>query len=131
MQGSMSMGLGETLFEEEKFDARGRVLNANLGEYKIATALDAPKMECVIVESREPNGPFGAKEVGEGGIMPTMPAILNAIHDAVGVRPDEVPVTPERLKRLLDAADGKAPRCGDTWPDNPCSGLTGPSLCGR
>ncbi|NMC72223.1 MAG: molybdopterin-dependent oxidoreductase [Myxococcales bacterium] len=132
MQGSMSMGLGETLFEEVKFDDRGRVCNANLGEYKIATALDAPKMECVIVESREPNGPFGAKEVGEGGIMPTMPAILNAIRDAVGVRPDEVPVTPERLKRLLDAAEGNAAPCvGEAWPEATCGGLTGPSLCGR
>jgi 4-hydroxybenzoyl-CoA reductase subunit alpha len=132
MQGSMSMGLGEALFEEVKFDARGRVLNANLGEYKIATALDAPKMECLIVESHEPNGPFGAKEVGEGGIMPTIPAILNAVYDAVGVRPEELPLTPERLRRLLDAKDGVgAPSCGGAWPDTSCGGILGPSLCGR
>ncbi|MFH0825501.1 MAG: molybdopterin cofactor-binding domain-containing protein [Pseudomonadota bacterium] len=97
MQGSLSMGLGECLFEEVKFDARGRVLNGNLGEYKIPTALDMPKVKSIIVESGEPNGPYGAKEVGEGAIMPTIPAILNAIYDATGVRVTELPVTPERL----------------------------------
>jgi len=97
MHGSLSMGLGETLFEEVKFDSRGRVINANLGEYKIPTALDMPNVETIIVESNEPNGPYGAKEVGEGAIMPTIPAILNAIYDATGVRINELPVTPERL----------------------------------
>ena len=65
---------------------RARILNANLGEYKIATALDMPNVDTIIVESNEPNGPFGAKEVGEGAIMPTIPAILNALYDATGVR---------------------------------------------
>jgi 4-hydroxybenzoyl-CoA reductase alpha subunit len=97
MQGSLSMGLGECLFEEVKFDSRGRILNANLGEYKIPTALDMPKVKSIIVESNEPNGPYGAKEVGEGAIMPTIPAILNAIYNATGVRIKELPVTPERL----------------------------------
>lgn len=97
MQGSLSMGLGECLFEEVKFDSRGRVLNASLGEYKIPTALDMPNVETIIVESNEPNGPYGAKEVGEGAIMPTIPAILNAIYDATGVRINELPVTAERL----------------------------------
>jgi 4-hydroxybenzoyl-CoA reductase subunit alpha len=97
MQGSLSMGLGECLFEEVKFDSRGRVLNASLGEYRIPTALDMPNVECIIVESNEPNGPYGAKEVGEGAIMPTIPAILNAIHDATGARVNELPVTSERL----------------------------------
>lgn len=97
MQGSLSMGLGECLFEEVKFDSRGRVVNASLGEYKIPTALDMPKVKSIIVESNEPNGPFGAKEVGEGAIMPTIPAILNAIYEATGVRITELPVTPERL----------------------------------
>ncbi|MHC4778879.1 MAG: xanthine dehydrogenase family protein molybdopterin-binding subunit [Planctomycetota bacterium] len=104
MQGSMSMGLGEALFEEVKFDHEGRVINANFGEYKIPTAADSPKLECILVESLEPNGPFGAKEVGEGGIMPTIPAILNAFHDATGVRIDELPLTPERVKKALEAA---------------------------
>jgi 4-hydroxybenzoyl-CoA reductase subunit alpha len=97
MQGSLSMGLGECLFEEVKFDSRGRIINPSLGEYKIPTALDMPKIKSIIVESNEPNGPYGAKEVGEGAIMPTIPAMLNAIYDATGVRVNELPVTSERL----------------------------------
>ena len=58
-------------------------------------------MKSIIVESNEPNGPFGAKEVGEGAIMPTIPAILNAIYDATGVRITELPATPERLYLAL------------------------------
>ncbi len=101
MQGSLSMGLGECLFEEVKFDSRGRVLNPSLGEYRIPTALDMPKVKSIIVESNEPNGPYGAKEVGEGAIMPTIPAILNAIYDATGVRINELPVSSERLFMAL------------------------------
>lgn len=97
MQGSLSMGLGECLFEEVKFDSRGRILNASLGEYRIPTSLDMPNVKSIIVESNEPNGPYGAKEVGEGAIMPTIPAILNAISDATGVRVTELPVSSERL----------------------------------
>jgi 4-hydroxybenzoyl-CoA reductase subunit alpha len=104
MEGSLCMGLGEALFEEVKFDARGKILNANLGEYHIPTALDMAKVNSIIVESSEPNGPFGAKEVGEGAIMPTIPAILNAVADATGVRVSELPLTPERLALAIRAA---------------------------
>jgi len=104
MQGSLSMGLGECLFEEVKFDSRGRILNANLGEYKIPTALDMPRVKSIIVESNEPNGPYGAKEVGEGAIMPTIPAILNAVYDAIGVRINELPLTPERVFMAMKKA---------------------------
>jgi 4-hydroxybenzoyl-CoA reductase subunit alpha len=97
MEGSLSMGLGEALFEEVQFDAKGNILNANLAEYKIATALDMPNVKSIIVESSEPNGPFGAKEVGEGAIMPTIPAILNAVYDAIGTRINELPLKPERV----------------------------------
>ncbi|TKJ40034.1 4-hydroxybenzoyl-CoA reductase [candidate division LCP-89 bacterium B3_LCP] len=104
MQGSMMMGMGEALMEEIKYDECGRVINANLAEYKIPTSLDMPPLESIIIESHEPNGPFGAKEVGEGGIMPTIPAILNAIYDATGVRINELPVTPERIRTALRKA---------------------------
>ncbi len=97
MQGSLAMGLGECLFEEVKFDSRGRILNSSLGEYRIPTSLDMPNVKSIIVESDEPNGPYGAKEVGEGAIMPTIPAILNAIYDATGARINELPVSSERL----------------------------------
>lgn len=101
MQGSLCMGLGETLFEEVKFDNKGRILNPTFTEYHIPTSLDMPNVTPIIVESNEPNGPFGAKEVGEGAIMPTIPAILNAIYDAVGVRIKELPATPDRLFMAL------------------------------
>ena len=107
MQGSLSMGLGEALFEEVKFDGKGRILNPNLAEYKIPTALDMPNVETLIVESNEPNGPFGAKEVGEGAIMPTIPAILNAVYDATGVYIQELPLTPERVYRAIKEKEKK------------------------
>ncbi len=105
MQGALSMGLGEALLEEVKFDDQGRILNASLGEYKIPTALDMPRVKTIIVESNEPNGPFGAKEVGEGAIMPTIPAILNAVYDATGVRITELPVTAERVFAAMREAE--------------------------
>jgi 4-hydroxybenzoyl-CoA reductase subunit alpha len=97
MEGSISMGMGEALFEEVKFDEGGRVINCDLAEYKLVTSLEMPPVKTIIVESNEPNGPFGAKEVGEGAIMPTIPAILNAVYDAIGVRMFELPLTPERV----------------------------------
>jgi 4-hydroxybenzoyl-CoA reductase subunit alpha len=107
MEGSLSMGLGEAVMEEVKFDDKGRIINANLAEYKIPTALDMPNVKTIIVESREPNGPFGAKEVGEGAIMPTIPAILNAVHDATGIRINELPMTPERVYLALKGKEKK------------------------
>ena len=104
MEGSVSMGLGEALFEEVKFDNKGHVINADLAEYKIPTMLDMPQIKTIIVESNEPNGPFGAKEVGEGAIMPTIPAILNAVYDAIGVRIHELPMTPERVYLAIQEA---------------------------
>ena len=97
MHGSMMMGMGEALMEQIIYDERGRILNANLAEYKIPTAVDMPHLEAIIIESDEPNGPYGAKEVGEGAIMPVIPSILNAIYDATGLRIDELPITPERV----------------------------------
>ena len=101
MQGSLSMGLGEALFEEVKFDGKGRIMNPNFGEYKVPTALDMPNVNAVVVESNEPYGPYGAKEVGEGAIMPTIPAILNALYDATGIRFNELPLTPERVYKAI------------------------------
>jgi CO/xanthine dehydrogenase Mo-binding subunit len=128
MQGSLSMGLGEALYEEVKFDQNGRVLNPNLAEYHIPTALDMPKVKSIIVESHEPNGPYGVKEVGEGAIMPTIPAILNAVADATGVQIAELPLTPERVLLAIKAAENqkKSKRkiiiqktAGPTWSRRP------------
>ncbi|WP_300459130.1 molybdopterin cofactor-binding domain-containing protein [Desulfobacula sp.] len=103
MQGSISMGIGETMHEEVIFNDKGQVLNSDLAEYKIVTAMDMPPVKAIVVESDEPNGPYGAKEVGEGAIMPTIPAILNAVYDATGVRMNELPLTPERVYTAIQA----------------------------
>ena len=95
------MGLGEALIEEVKFDEKGRILNANLGEYKIPTSLDMPTVKSLIVESNEPTGPYGAKEVGEGAILAAIPAILNAVYDATGLLIQELPLTPERVYEAI------------------------------
>lgn len=110
MQGSMMMGMGEALMEQIIYDKKGRIINANLAEYKIPTALDMPRLETIIIESDEPHGPYGAKEVGEGAIMPVIPSILNAIYHATGVRIEELPVTPERLVAALHADRNKSRR---------------------
>ncbi|MBT3232292.1 MAG: molybdopterin-dependent oxidoreductase [Calditrichaeota bacterium] len=101
MQGSISMGMGEALMEEILYDDKGNVINTNLAEYKIPTSLDMPELDSIIIETNEPNGPYGAKEVGEGAIMPTIPAILNAIYNATGVRVTELPATPERIAMMV------------------------------
>jgi 4-hydroxybenzoyl-CoA reductase alpha subunit len=101
MHGCISMGLGEALMEEVVFQPDGTIANPNLSDYRIPTALDMPDIDAIVIESDEPNGPFGAKEVGEGGIMPVIPAILNAIYDATGVVIDELPASPERIRRGL------------------------------
>jgi 4-hydroxybenzoyl-CoA reductase subunit alpha len=108
MQGSMMMGMGEALMEQVIYDNKGRIVNANLAEYKIPTSLDMPHLEAIVVESNEPHGPYGAKEVGEGAIMPVIPSILNAIYDATGVRIEELPVTPERIVAAIKGKDESA-----------------------
>jgi len=110
LEGSMCHGLGEALFEEMVFDDKGCLMNASLGDYKIPTVLDVPEMKAIIIESNEPNGPFGAKEVGEGCILPVVPAIINAVRDACGVVIMELPISSERILKALKAkeASGEA-----------------------
>ncbi|MBI5441378.1 MAG: molybdopterin-dependent oxidoreductase [Deltaproteobacteria bacterium] len=104
MEGAVSWGLGYALMEELK-TAEGRVLNQNLHDYKLPTAADMPPVETSIVESVDPLGPFGAKGMGDFGLSATAPAIANAVYDAVGVRPTELPITPEKLRALLRRRD--------------------------
>ncbi len=107
MEGSMCHGLSETLFEEMLFDDKGQLINRTLGDYKIATALDVPELEAVIVETHEPAGPFGAKEVGEGCIIPVLPAIINAVNDACGAVIMDLPVTSEKILMALKAKEAQ------------------------
>jgi len=88
-------------------------------EYKSPTSLDMPEVITELIEDPDPNGPFGAKEVGQGPLLPIMPAVANAVHDAVGVRIDEVPVTPDKVRKALDELErGGEGRYGPTrFPD--------------
>jgi len=126
IEGSVYMGLGEALFEETSYRAAHNlvpVAPSMLG-YKSPTALDMCEVESFVIEDPDPQGPFGAKEVGQGPLLPIPPAIVNAIHDAVGVRIDEVPVTPDKvLRALLAREQGREPRVGPEalaelpWPE--------------
>jgi CO/xanthine dehydrogenase Mo-binding subunit len=98
VEGSVYMGLGEARMEEMTYRGNRNVVHRHpsLLEYKSPTTHEMCRIHTFLVEDPDPNGPFGAKEVGQGPLLPIPPAIVNAIHDAVGVRVDEVPVTPQR-----------------------------------
>ena len=103
--GSVWMGLGQAL-EEEMVWKDGLLMNPGMLEYRSPSSTESPEIECIIVESIDPEGPFGAKEAGEGSLAATIPAISNAIYDAVGVRLREAPFTPERVLAALRAKKG-------------------------
>lgn len=106
IEGGAAMGLGYALTEDYLF-ADGRVLNANLLDYKLPTAPDVPQIASRLVQVSASEGPFGAKGVGEPPIIPTAPAIANAIYDAVGVRIKELPITAEKVRAALKAKADK------------------------
>jgi 4-hydroxybenzoyl-CoA reductase alpha subunit len=131
VEGSVYMGLGEALMEEQEFRRLPKKLShalvhkfPSILEYKSPTSLDMPEVFTELVEQPDPQGPFGAKEVGQGPLLPIMPAVANAVYDAVGVRIDEVPITPEKImKALAEKKAGRAPRSGPShfphvdWPE--------------
>jgi len=102
-EGAVLMGMSEVLFENEVFDKKGKMINADLHNYLIATSADMPEIHSTIVDSYEPEGPFGAKEVGEGATLPVLGAIANAIADAIGVRIFELPITPQRVLEAIQS----------------------------
>jgi len=106
------MGLGEALMEEQVF-RHGLHKIPSMLEYKSPTTLETPEITTLLVQTDDPEGPFGAKEAGQGPLLPVIPAVANAVFDAVGVRIDEVPITPEKILKALDAkAQGRSPRVG-------------------
>ena len=131
VEGGVYMGLGEALMEEQAFRRLPPRLSAALVhkipsilEYKSPTSLEMPEVVTYFVEDPDPSGPFGAKEVGQGPLLPIAPAVANAVFDAVGVRVDQVPITPELVLHGLDAkAKGKPARVGPSsfpavpWPE--------------
>jgi CO/xanthine dehydrogenase Mo-binding subunit len=104
VEGGISMGVGMALQEEMLFDANGRHINPNLTNYIMPTSLDMPEITVDIVQDFDPTGPFGAKGVGEPTAVPTAAAILNAIHDAVGVRVASLPATSEKVLAAIKAS---------------------------
>src|SRR4051812_48439288 len=114
--GGVYMGLGEALMEEQSFRRLPEKLSGALVhrapsmlDYKSLTSLDMPDVEVALIESEagmsDPNCPYGAKEVGQGPLLPVMPAVANAIYDALGVRIDEIPITPDKVLRALQQKD--------------------------
>ncbi len=120
VEGSVYMGLGEVMMEEQVFRRLPKKLSnalvhrhPSILEYKSPTFADMPPVTTYLIEDPDPQGPFGAKEVGQGPLLPIMPAVANAIYDAVGVRVDQVPIHPHMVLRAMDAkANGQEPRFG-------------------
>ena len=112
VEGSVYMGIGEALMEAQVF-RKGLHKHPSLLEYKSPTTLETPEIHTILVETDDPEGPFGAKEAGQGPLLPVLPAIANAVYNAVGVRVDEVPIVPEKILKGLELKrQGKTPRVG-------------------
>ena len=103
MEGSAYMGIAEALMEDHDVNRFGLHAGPSLLDYRIPTSVDTPELHALIVESLDPEGPYGAKEAGEGPLHPSIPAIANAVFDAVGVRLNKLPFTPSKVLAGLDA----------------------------
>jgi 4-hydroxybenzoyl-CoA reductase subunit alpha len=101
VQGSVWMGMGQAMSEETAYHD-GLMLMPNMLDYRVPTIADSPHIEVGIVESNDPHGPFGAKEAGEGSLAAFLPALANAIDDAIGIRFDALPVTPDRVLAAIE-----------------------------
>jgi 4-hydroxybenzoyl-CoA reductase alpha subunit len=111
-EGSIYMALGEALMEEQTFRLGVHKFPSML-EYKSPTTLETPIMHTYLVETIDPEGPFGAKEAGQGPLLPVIPAVANAVYNALGVRIDETPITPDKvLRALAEKAKGREARLG-------------------
>ncbi len=104
IQGGVWMGMGQAMSEETRFD-QGRMIHSNIIDYRVPTMADSPDMEVIIVETMDPNGPFGAKEASEGMLSGFLPALMDAVHEAAGVWPDALPLTPDRMLDLLESRE--------------------------
>ncbi|HEY1455234.1 MAG TPA: molybdopterin cofactor-binding domain-containing protein [Candidatus Dormibacteraeota bacterium] len=112
VEGSVYMGLGEALMEEQAF-RKGLHKWPSMLEYKSPTFVDMPEVQTFLVETVDPEGPYGAKEAGQGPLLPVPPAVCAAVHDALGIWIDEVPATPEKVvEALRRKAKGEPPRYG-------------------
>lgn len=105
IQGGVWMGMGQTMSEQTLFDD-GRMLHGNLLDYRVPTMEESPDIEVFIVESMDPNGPFGAKEASEGMLAGFLPAMMDAVHEATGIHPTTLPLTPDYIAEQIDIRDG-------------------------
>jgi 4-hydroxybenzoyl-CoA reductase alpha subunit len=105
IEGCIHMGLGQVLVESMDYN-RGNLENPNLLDYRTLSPKQMPQVEVILVETNDPEGPFGAKEAGEGPLLPILPAVANAIYDAIGVRFYQLPITPDRVVKAMDEAGG-------------------------
>jgi len=101
IEGSLAMGIGYTFLENLQFDKQGRPANGNLAHYRLPRSMGMPEMETILIETNDPEGPFGAKGMGEASLLPTSAAIANAIEDAIGIRIKELPITPDKILKAL------------------------------
>ena len=101
IEGSVWMGMGQALTEETRYHD-GLGITGNMLDYRVPTIVESPPIETHIVESNDPHGPFGAKEAGETSLACFLPALTNAVADAIGIRANELPLTPDRLMQLME-----------------------------
>jgi CO/xanthine dehydrogenase Mo-binding subunit len=112
MEGSAYMGIAEALMEDHRVNRFGLHAGPSLLDYRIPTSVDTPELHALIVESLDPEGPYGAKEAGEGPLHPSIPAISNAVHDAVGIRLRHLPFTPGKVLHALAEQRSSVPAGG-------------------
>jgi CO/xanthine dehydrogenase Mo-binding subunit len=130
VEGSAYMGYGEIAVEEQVFRG-GLHKKPSLLDYKLPTSLDTPQLEVILVESMDSEGPYGAKEAGEGPLNPVIPAIANAVYDAIGVRFDETPITAEKILDALGKRDNRGVPKDRIGPDGLGSGKGDPKRAMR
>ena len=117
VEGGIYMALGEAQMEEMAFTRDGMLRNVGILDYKIPTIHETPEIDVYLVEEPDDAGPFGAKEVGQGPLLPVIPAFANAVYDAIGVRFDTVPITPDRVLRAIRRGDSRVgPRKAIDFP---------------
>jgi 4-hydroxybenzoyl-CoA reductase alpha subunit len=116
VEGSVYMALGEALMEEQVF-RKGLHKIPSMLDYKSPTTLEMPPVESILVETLDPEGPYGAKEVGQGPLLPVIPAVSNALHDALGIRLDEVPITPDKVLACLEGRHRGPAMPAVAWPE--------------
>jgi CO/xanthine dehydrogenase Mo-binding subunit len=112
VEGGVYMGLSEAMMEGQLY-RHGLHKQPSMLDYKSFTFFEMPEVDTFLVETVDLEGPYGAKEVGQGPLLPVIPAVASAVHDALGVWIDEVPITPDKIMRALDAkAKGREGRYG-------------------